>query len=588
MSVGLQEHRPALLAAWQDVIDSNTDTDWALFGYEGQTNNLKVVSKGSGGIEELREDLNSGKIMYAFLKVDDPKTSLSKFVLINWQGEGAPVVRKGTCANHIRDVGSLFTGAHLTLHARTEDDVEPELIIDKVANAGSAYSFKTPRSETGENAGPVGTTYHRVQPNKEINAKERDQFWIKEEQEEKNRVAAEKVRKDKERKRIEEEIKARDAREAAERENAAEKRNEAIARRRAAEHSQEIARRREEDDKETQRLLREQEENAAVANVNTSEALRRQRSKEAKELIGHSTSQARAIFEQNSAQGQMSNRNYGNIPQKPLRSIVSQRINNLTQQSESNNSLLRNNEDSPPMKTSPIKNIDKIKLSLETPSQIQQSIQIDPAISDLSPSDVSPVQFTSVAPCKEETSEDVNRSPNHTNPQNEDFIKQNILDNDIYDTSLSTSSNDFEDDDSDNKFSTIKRSPHSKNNISDGSGDSSAKDQGDASRQNTVIENVQYKDNGHTNGSSTPDDVSPEALEDDGLYQDLDEDPGLMARALYDYQAADESEITFDPGDIISHIDQIDEGWWQGLGPQGVFGLFPANYVELIPNKPKQ
>lgn len=198
-------------------------------------------------------------------------------------------------------------------------------------------------------------------------------------------------------------------------------------------------------------------------------------------------------------------RNYANIPQKPLRSIVSQRINNLTQQSESNNTLLRNNEDSPPMKTSPIKNIDKIKLSLETPSQIQQSIQIDPAISDLSPSDVNPVQFTSIAPCKEESSEDVNRSPNHTNPQNEDFIKQNILDNDIYDTSLSTSSNDFEDDDSDNKFSTIKRSPHSKNNISDGSGDSSAKDQGDASRQNTVIENVQYKDNGHTNGSSTPD-----------------------------------------------------------------------------------
>lgn len=31
--------------------------------------------------------------------------------------------------------------------------------------------------------------------------------------------------------------------------------------------------------------------------------------------------------------------------------------------------------------------------------------------------------------------------------------------------------------------------------------------------------------------------MSPEALEDDTLYQDLDDDPGLMARALYDYQA---------------------------------------------------
>lgn len=48
--------------------------------------------------------------------------------------------------------------------------------------------------------------------------------------------------------------------------------------------------------------------------------------------------------------------------------------------------------------------------------------------------------------------------------------------------------------------------------------------------------------------------------------------------------AADESEITFDPGDIITHIEQIDPGWWQGLGPHGTFGLFPANYVELMPH----
>lgn len=191
----------------------------------------------------------------------------------------------------------------------------------------------------------------------------------------------------------------------------------------------------------------------------------------------------------------------------------------MTQQSESNNSvntsntLLSKNENEEPMKTSPIKNIDKIKLSLESPSQIQQAI--DPTINDLSPSDINPVQFTSITPCNEQTTkedtlatninEDSNRSPNHTNPQNEDFIKQNILENDIYDTSLSTSSNDLDDDDSDNKFSTIKRSPHSKNNISDGSADSSTKDQAELSRQNTVIENAIYKGNGHTNGSSTPD-----------------------------------------------------------------------------------
>ena len=40
---------------------------------------------GEDGLEELTEDFNPSKIQYAFLKVEDPKTSLPKFVLLNWQ-----------------------------------------------------------------------------------------------------------------------------------------------------------------------------------------------------------------------------------------------------------------------------------------------------------------------------------------------------------------------------------------------------------------------------------------------------------------------------------------------------------------------
>lgn len=46
--------------------------------------------------------------------------------------------------------------------------------------------------------------------------------------------------------------------------------------------------------------------------------------------------------------------------------------------------------------------------------------------------------------------------------------------------------------------------------------------------------------------------------------------------------AEDDTEITFDPGDVITGIEQIDEGWWRGYAPNGGYGLFPANYVELI------
>lgn len=37
-----------------------------------------------GGLEELADEFNSGKILYAGLKVLDPNTNLPKYVLINW------------------------------------------------------------------------------------------------------------------------------------------------------------------------------------------------------------------------------------------------------------------------------------------------------------------------------------------------------------------------------------------------------------------------------------------------------------------------------------------------------------------------
>uniref|UniRef100_A0A4W4G074 SH3 domain-containing protein n=1 Tax=Electrophorus electricus TaxID=8005 RepID=A0A4W4G074_ELEEL len=58
------------------------------------------------------------------------------------------------------------------------------------------------------------------------------------------------------------------------------------------------------------------------------------------------------------------------------------------------------------------------------------------------------------------------------------------------------------------------------------------------------------------------------------------EDLGVTAVALYDYQAAGDDEISFDPDDIITNIEMIDEGWWRGVC-RGAYGLFPANYVEV-------
>jgi len=35
-------------------------------------------------------------------------------------------------------------------------------------------------------------------------------------------------------------------------------------------------------------------------------------------------------------------------------------------------------------------------------------------------------------------------------------------------------------------------------------------------------------------------------------------------------------------GELIEQIEELDEGWWAGVGPGGKQGMFPANYVELV------
>ncbi|NXR92986.1 DBNL protein, partial [Hypocryptadius cinnamomeus] len=136
------------------------------------------------------EELNSGKVMYGFCRVKDPNSGLPKYVLVNWTGEGVNDVRKGACANHVSTVANFLKGAHVTINARAEEDVEPELIMEKVAKAsGANYSFHKESSkfqDSGPQA-PVGSVYQKTNAMSEIKRVNKDNFWAKAEQEAENR-----------------------------------------------------------------------------------------------------------------------------------------------------------------------------------------------------------------------------------------------------------------------------------------------------------------------------------------------------------------------------------------------------------------
>ncbi|XP_004537721.1 drebrin-like protein isoform X1 [Ceratitis capitata] len=609
MAISFEKHRAQIVAAWKDVLDDKSSTNWSLYGYEGQTNELKVVGSGEGGVEELCEDLNSGKIMYAFVRIEDPKTGLKKFLLINWQGEGAPVLRKGTCANHIHDVAKLLSGAHLTINARNEDDIDLERLVKKLSAVSSTYSFKEPRGVQDEQKTPVGTNYTRVIPTKELNASVMQDFWKKEE--EKRRIAAEKETKRQQLHKLEQEQRAREEKEHLEREK------KVISTSKLQPAHVPI--------KTSPQPLSPEKTVAGnfTAGMTEAERMRQQRNQEARELIGSRVIAAKAIFTQNTSQGQLQTKLNTAPPAKPARTSIAQRINAFNQPQP---------VETEPRKPSPtpgkvalskfedVGAINNTQQQTELPQQQATAVHTitqrapSPATVTVHTSTLTPTQVSiapvvasaaaaaatatgvaavAVAPAlatnalEEEQIEDVEApvKPEITAIANNDDVP--------------SAADDYAAE-NEEQYSTIKRSPHSKSNSlqspetsssnatdtavyqdQDDEGDELEEEEEVRTKVSVTVQQPQSVKNGL---SSTLDrnDLTDLVNEDDFICQESLGDVGLKARALYDYQAADESEITFDPGDLITHIDQIDEGWWQGLGPDGTYGLFPANYVEII------
>jgi len=152
MAVDLKKNKDALVQAYQQVQDNNDDTDWALYGYEGTTQVLKVVGTGDGGIDEMAEDLSTGKMMYAYCRVTDPNTSLPKYVLVHWTGESVPENLKLKYTSHLKDVQAFLKTIHILVPARDEGDIDAEAIIKKVAkSSGANYSFHKETAKKGDN-----------------------------------------------------------------------------------------------------------------------------------------------------------------------------------------------------------------------------------------------------------------------------------------------------------------------------------------------------------------------------------------------------------------------------------------------------
>lgn len=99
------------------------------------------MKSADGELADLIEDFNEGRVQFAFVKVKDPNTALPKNVLIAWCGGGVPERTKGYFTSYTAAVAKVLHGYHVQITARSDGDLEPSTIMQKVADAsGAKYS----------------------------------------------------------------------------------------------------------------------------------------------------------------------------------------------------------------------------------------------------------------------------------------------------------------------------------------------------------------------------------------------------------------------------------------------------------------
>ncbi|KAM8742015.1 drebrin isoform 4-T4 [Acanthopagrus schlegelii] len=212
MAVNLGKNRLALLTAYQDVIDETSDTDWALYTYEDDSNDLTLASSGGGGLAEITLTFDNGRVMYGFCSLKEPNSALPRYILINWVGEDVPDARKCACASHVATIADFFQvsttkGVEVTVNASSVDDIDPSAIGQRLTNGTAALAspvlsrLRTREEEHGE----VGTVYEKTNAEVEMKKINREEFWEKAKREEELRKEEEKKKAAEERQRYEEE-----------------------------------------------------------------------------------------------------------------------------------------------------------------------------------------------------------------------------------------------------------------------------------------------------------------------------------------------------------------------------------------------
>ncbi|XP_056125999.1 drebrin-like protein isoform X1 [Rhinichthys klamathensis goyatoka] len=725
-AINLDTYSLSLLTAKEDILNPRASTNWALFAYEGVTNNLKLTDSGAGGLTELVGKFHNSRLMYGLCRVGLTETGQPQIVMVCWVGDSVDEHRRTECDSHLPAIKAFFKEAQVFITASEQDEVTEEQIMAAIAKIRPPMEKLRRPSRAMDKEETVGTNYKKTNAAMEMRRINRDSFWARAEREEEERKEEERRRAVEDRRRWERERVLKEKKEAEERDR---KMNEKL---QMIEEQRRIQAQLEEKAKNKEKVKwveqqREHEEDMR-ARLRRSESI--EKAAEAAVLVSQRSINPREFFRQLSASSQ--NSSSPGSPQSgksPFRryqrsltdtAFIFERANSYSGPTSPHSPSARSPfsrthstslkrptsplsppyqmipspqhpETSPSPSPSP-RSVPPVSLPLilpvtrppppqsSPPSRPPPQAPVHDSASPVSPKlldshdksesctyDVSreklavtterfpaslsdnprhntelvtgsgmlcepEVDFTvKTVLVEEDEDEEEVEDPEETSamsvPPSDTVITTNYEEavkiveeqfkpedeKSVISSLVEVDESESEDEAESEEFHpNVNHMPRNVVPISDDEVEEdlpkSPESCVNTSEYDLMTEEDESECGRPLNGTgpeligvedidvsehSTPErfcyTVNREEEELDEIQAELVTENGesspeslLRVRALYDYQAEDENELSFEPGDIISDVETIDKAWWRGSSKDGRQGLFPANFVETI------
>ncbi|KAJ3221074.1 hypothetical protein HK099_003791 [Clydaea vesicula] len=584
---------PDVSEVYRNILSYESNVNWACWQVTGVDSILRLLGSGGkieikhfysiflaclkdGGLEEVEEEFDEGKMQFAFCKVKEPISGLWKYVLISWCGDGVPVQKKGQFNVFVRDVELFFKGYHVKDSAGAKYSIHNERgpsAIDSFENSPTKPSHTQSTAFKSDSYSPnIGTkpstsytpTYggkvvssNSHQPSNIASAKQSTYIHSQ------NKVPtysptlnvnSEQVERERQRKQFEEDMKEKEERE---RIFSGQGVREERLRREKEEREREAAYiKRKEEVEQSQQTTKFQNFN------NTVQGTSNLASRFQKDIASNGQSQNNATTNFNKFN------NHDITPSRASVSIREEREKREADERARETALIKEREE-----------VEKL-----------QAFKAQQLVERMNKTIPTPVQVTSICA---KALYDYNADEANEISLREDDIITDILKIDLswWQGTVQGRTGLFPADYVEEIKADIAPPLPDRNLNAEGElAERERREAEKIEKQRIAEEKARQEEEYRVQAEKRPLQLEADRLrEREQLAKEAEEERKRQAisLALYDYDAQEPNELSLRENEIITNITKLDEDWWQGMNDRGQQGLFPATYVEVQQQHPE-